>query len=146
MIETGVFRTERFDGDGRSAEESRNMQLVRRIFEHLARSQFHFLYENLAESGVVDVIGLTPEKMGEAGKNPNLIPETFTKGMRFEIERAFAEGNRVCVQWSDRAETSGGRIYQNKGLSLFEFNDEGKITHYYEYLDPDNFLEAIGAK
>jgi ketosteroid isomerase-like protein len=52
----------------------------------------------------------------------------------------------VCVQWSDQAETSRGHPYHNRGLSLFEFNDEGKITHYYEYLDPDNFLEAIGAK
>jgi len=146
MIETGLFHPERLEAKGRSEEEERNMRLVREIFEHLARSDFGFLYENLADPGVVDVIGLTPAKMGEAGKNPNLIPETFDRGMRFEVDRAFAEGTMVCVQWSDQAETSKGHQYRNRGLSLFEFNHEGKITHYFEYLDPDNFLEAIGAK
>lgn len=146
MIEPGLIHPERLEASGRSAEEERNMKLVRRIFEHLARSEFNFLYENMADPGVVDVIGLTPAKMGEPGKNPNLIPETFPNGMRFEVERAFAEGRMVCVQWSDQAETSKGHQYHNRGLSLFEFNDAGKITHYYEYLDPDNFLEAIGAK
>ena len=66
--------------------------------------------------------------------------------MRFEVKLAFAEGNRVCVQWDDEAETSTGHHYRNRGLSLFEFNEDGKITHYYEYFDPDNFLEAIGAR
>lgn len=146
MIETGLFHPERLEAAGRSAAEERNVKLVRQIFEHLGRSEFSFLYANLAEPGVVDVIGLTPAKMGEAGRNPNLIPETFDRGMRFEVERAFAEGNMVCVQWSDQAETSKGFQYQNRGLSLFEFNDAGKITHYFEYLDPDKFLEAIGAK
>lgn len=144
--EPGFIHAERLEGAGRSDAEQRNVALVRQIFEALARSEFDFLYANMAEGGVVDVIGLTPEKMGEAGKNPNLIPETFDHGMRFEVQRALAEGNRVCVQWDDEAETSKGHKYSNRGLSLFEFNDEGKITHYYEYFDPDNFLEAIGAR
>ncbi len=146
MIEPGVIHPERLDGEGRSAQEESNMALVRQVFEALSRSEFSFLYANMAEPSVVDVIGVTPEKMGEPGKNPNLVPETFNRGMRFEIKRALIEGNRVCVQWSDQAETSTGHQYQNRGLSLFQFNDEGKITHYFEYLDPDNFLEAIGAK
>jgi len=146
MIEPGLIHPERLETAGRSAAETRNVTLVRRIFEALARSEFDFLYANMAANGIVEVIGLTPEKMGEPGRNPNLIPETFTKGMRFTVHNALAEGNRVCVQWEDEAETSAGHHYRNRGLSLFVFDDEGKITHYYEYLDPDNFLEAIGAK
>ena len=146
MVETGLIHPERLEAAGRSAAETRNMALVRRIFEALARCEFEFLYANMAENGVVNVIGLTPEKMGEPGRNPNLIPDTFTKGMRFVIQNALSEGNRVCVQWEDEAETSKGALYRNQGLSLFVFNEEGRITHYYEYFDPDNFLEAIGAK
>ncbi len=146
MVETGLIYPERLEAAGRSEQEARQMDLVRRIFEALAQGNFQFLYENLTDPGIVDVVGLTPEKMGEPGKNPNLIPDTFPNGMRFEIERAFVEGDRVCVQWSDEAETSTGHHYTNRGLSLFQFNDEGKITHYYEYFDPDNFLEAIGSR
>ncbi len=146
MPEPGFIHAERLQASGRTAKEIRNVTLVRDVFEALARSDFAFLYANMAENGVVEVIGLTPEKMGDHAKNPNLVPETFDRGMRFEVQRALAEGNQVCVQWQDEAETSKGHIYRNQGMSLFVFNDEGKITHYYEYLDPDNFLEAIGAK
>ena len=146
MPEPGFIHAERLQASGRTAEEIRNVTLVRDIFEALSRSDFAFLYANMVENGVVEVIGLTPEKMGKHAKNPNLIPETFDRGMRFEVQRALVEGNQVCVQWTDEAETSKGHIYRNQGLSLFVFNTEGKITHYYEYIDPDNFLEAIGAK
>ena len=146
MAEPGFIYPERLEGSGRTEKEQRNVALVRQVFEALARSDFDFLYANMTENGVVEVIGLTPEKMGAPGKNPKLIPETFDHGMRFEVQRALVEGNRVCVQWEDQAETSKGFNYSNRGLSLFEFNDEGKITHYFEYFDPDNFLEAIGAR
>jgi len=142
----GVVHPERIESAGSTEEEKRNAALVRKIFEALGRSEFEFLYANMAENGRVEVIGLTPAKMGEPGRNPNLIPETFDKGMSFEIENVLVDNNRVCVQWNDEAETSKGFLYRNQGLSLFVFDEAGKISEYYEYLDPDNFLEAIGAK
>ena len=142
----GVVHPERIEAAGSTEEEKRNLALVRKVFEALSRSEFEFLYANMAENGRVEVIGLTPEKMGEPGKNPNLIPDTFDHGMSFEIENVLAENNRVCVQWNDEAETSKGFPYRNRGLSLFLFDQAGKIAEYYEYFDPDNFLEAIGAK
>jgi ketosteroid isomerase-like protein len=144
--EPGFIHAERLEGSGRSAEEARNVALVGQIFEAWSRSEFDVFYSHTARGAVVDVIGLTREKMGKHLDNPDLVPQTFNRGMRFEVLRAVVEGSRVCVQWNDEAETSKGFLYRNRGLSVFEFNGEGKITHYFEYLDPDNFLEAIGAK
>ena len=142
-VTTGVMDIERLDAPGRSPTEERNVAKARDVFLALSKSEFPFFYASLAPGAHVEVIGLTAEKLGPQAKNANLVPETFTKGMRFEIKQALAEGDLVCVQWEDEADTAKGKTYRNKGLSLFRFDTEGRITSYYEYFDPDPFLEVI---
>ena len=89
------------------------------------------------------VLGLTPEKLGAHGLNPNFIAELFPDGMQFDILQAVAEGNRVVVEWKDEAITKGGLRYENNGVSLFTFDDEGRIVNYREYIDPDKFYAIL---
>ena len=140
---TGLFHAERLECAGRSATEIRNAATARAVFEGLARSDFNALYSRLAPDATVEIIGLTPEKLGAHAANPNLIPETFPHGMSFTILQAVAEGDRVFVEWDDEAQTGKGRTYRNRGMSLFRFGADGRIVDYREHLDVNRFLEVL---
>jgi ketosteroid isomerase-like protein len=140
---TGLFHAERLDCAGRTATESRNVATARAVFEGLARSDFSALYSRLAPDATVEVVGLTPERLGVHATNPNLVPETFPNGMCFTVLQAVAEGDRVFVEWEDEAQTGKGRSYRNRGLSLFRFDADGRIVDYREHIDVNRFLEVL---
>lgn len=140
---TGVIDIERFDVPGRSAREQRNAAKARELFLALSRSEFSALWENLAPGGHVEVVGLTPERLGERAKNPNFIPELLPNGMCFRILETIAEGDTVVVRWEDEAMTSTGKKYENKGINVLRFDDEGRFTSCVEYIDPNKFLEVM---
>lgn len=143
MKASAVLDIERFDVPGRSEREQRNAARAREIFLAFARCDFGYLFANLAPDGQVEVVGLTPERMGRHAGNPNLIPELFTEGMCFRILATIAEGDTVCVRWEDEAPTSTGKTYRNQGVTILRFDDEGRVAHSVEYLDPNQFLEVL---
>lgn len=142
-IETGVIHPERFDAAGRTPDEDRNVALVKQAFEAFARTDFDFLYTKTIPDAEVGVAWLTPEKLGEHAENLDFVPQTFNQGMRFEIYTVVAEGDTVCVQWHDTARTSSGKIYENDGLSVFKFADDGRVRSYLEYIDLDKLVAAL---
>jgi ketosteroid isomerase-like protein len=139
----GVMNIERFEVQGRSAAEVRNAAKARELFVALARSDFSFLGANLAPNAQMEVVGLTPERLGRHAENPNLIPELFDRGMCFDIQQTIAENDTVCVRWEDEAITSGGKTYRNKGMTVLRFDEMGRIVSFVEYLDPIQFLEVL---
>ena len=140
---TGVLDIERFEVPGRSAREQRNAAKAREIFVAFSRCDFGVLFASLAPGGQVEVVGLTPERLGRHGENPNLIPELFPQGICFRILDTIAEGDVVCVRWEDEAPTSTGKTYRNKGMTVLRFDDEGRVVQSVEYLDPNQFLEVL---
>ena len=142
-VEPGIVHPERFERPGRTAEEERNMRLAREVMEAFSRTDFDFFYSKTIKNAEVLVVGLTDEKLGEHAKNPNLVPQTFNQGMRFTVKCAIAEGNTCCIQWDDVAMATSGKQYENSGMSVFKFTEDGQIASYVEYIDPDKFLEVI---
>lgn len=143
MARTGVTNVERLEASGRTAAEQRNVATVRAIMEGFSRSDFTVLAGNLAPTGSTWVIGLTPERLGEHASDPAMVPNLFCNGMLFDIKQAGAEGNRVFVEWEDEALTSKGDTYRNTGVSIFTFDENGKVTSYREYIDPANFYAVL---
>lgn len=47
-----------------------------------------------------------------------------------------ADPNRVLVQWHTHAPLVNGDLYENDLVGVFEFGDDGGITHLTEYLNP----------
>ena len=121
----------------------RNVALARDIMESFSRSDFEFLYRHTIRGPEIRVVGLTDEKLGSHKDNENLVPDTFPNGMQFTIHMVVAEGQNVCVQWDDIALASSGKTYENSGLSVFKFTEDGKVAGYIEYIDADKFLEVI---
>lgn len=141
----GVNNIERIKPNAGTPAEERNAAMVREVFLGFAHGDFDHLYENVVggRDGEVVVIGMDPARLGHHAKNPNFIPELFCNGMTFTIKVASVDGDAVMVEWEDVAETSTGKTYHNNGLSVFTFNDEGKILAYHEYFDPERFYEVL---
>jgi ketosteroid isomerase-like protein len=141
----GVNNIERIRPTAGSPTEERNAKCVREVFLGFSRADFDHLYAKLVggREGEVVVIGMDPARLGHHAKNPDFIPELFCNGMTFTIKVASVDGNVVMVEWEDTAETSTGKTYFNNGLSVFTFNDEGKILAYHEYFDPEKFYEVL---
>lgn len=142
-VVTGVIDIERIGADAKGAAEERNSALVRKIFAGFAASDFSHLYANMVDPGAVTVVGLDFRRLGKWAAEGDFVPKLFNRGMRFEILNSATGPNVVFVQWHDRAETSTGKIYENDGLSVFTFNDRGKIVAYCEYFDPEKFYEVL---
>jgi ketosteroid isomerase-like protein len=139
----GLNNAERFDAKGRTVAEQRNVATVRTIFEGLSRGDFSVLYSNLAADGSVWIVGFTPERLPKKARNPNFFPELFCNGMQFDIKQVAVDGNLIVVEWEDDCITKDGKKYENTGCSLFTFNDDGKLSSYREYIDPEKFFAIL---
>jgi uncharacterized protein len=51
-----------------------------------------------------------------------------------EITSMTAEGDRVALEWTSRARTTGGERYENHCIGVFTVRD-GRITSVREYMD-----------
>ena len=54
-----------------------------------------------------------------------------------------AEGNRVVVEWTGIEVTKDGLRYENNGVSLFTFDDDGRIVNYREHIDPEKSYAVL---
>lgn len=138
-----VKHIERIGAGAASPAEERNAALVRKIFTGFSLSEFHHLYASMTDPTAVKVIGLDFTRLGKWAADPDFVPKVFNRGMNFEILESAVDGDLVFVEWHDRAEASTGKSYENDGLSVFKFNDEGKIVSYHEYFDPEKFYAVL---
>ena len=139
----GLINAERFDAKGTTNAEKRNVSTVRAIFEGLSRGDFSVLYSQLAAGGSVWILGFTPERLPSKARDPNFFPELFCNGMQFDIKQVAVDGDLVVVEWEDDCITKDGKRYENTGCNWFTFNDDGKITSYREYIDPEKFFAIL---
>ncbi len=142
-IQPGVIHAELFDAAGRTPAEEHNVAIAREVFDAFSRTDFGFVQTKAAPGADVRVAWLTPERLSQHTQNENFVADTFSKGMRFEILAVAAEGPTVCVQWRDEAETSAGKAYENDGISIFQFDQEGRIQSYLEYIDLERLWEVL---
>ena len=140
---TGVVNIDRIGAGAANADEERNAALVRSIFTGFAAADFSHLYANMIDPGAVTVVGLDFTRLGKWAADPDFVPKLFNKGMRFEILESAVGNGVVFVQWHDRAEASTGKPYENDGLSVFKFDNQGKIVSYHEYFNPEKFYEVL---
>jgi uncharacterized protein len=62
--------------------------------------------------------------------------------VELEVTSLTAEGDRVALEWTSRARTSGGEPYENRCIGVFTLAD-GRITAVREYMDTDYALTAF---
>ncbi|KAA0239178.1 hypothetical protein EDM76_03720 [bacterium] len=143
-MKQGISGAEQFQSaTPRSQPVQRNVETARAILDGLSRGEWDILRTHLAPGGSTWVLGFTPERLAKHVRSPNFIAETFPNGVSFEIKAVVAEGNRVVVEWDDEADTSTGKHYENNGVSIFTFDEEGRLASYHEYIDPERFFAVL---
>lgn len=143
-MKKGISGLENFQGaTPRSQTELRNVETARAILEGLSRGEWDVLRAHMAPGGSTWVLGFTPERLAKHVRSPNFIAETFPNGVSFDIKAVVAEGSRVVVEWDDEAEASTGKHYENNGVSIFTFDEEGRLASYHEYIDPERFFAVL---
>ena len=72
-----------------------------------------------------------------------LAKKVYTKGpARLKVFFITAEQNRVVTEWRLSAETSGGP-YENRGATVIEFDQSGKINSVRQYLDTERVVDLL---
>lgn len=123
-------------------EERRNVQTVLDVFASASRGDFTFLKKHLAPGGDVwwvanDDVRFTK---GQSG-----FGSIFPTGVTFVFKRAAVNGRVVLVEWDDEADTVMGDRYENHGVCVFEFDEDGRVLAYREYFDPRPLFAAFDA-
>ncbi|OIJ85710.1 nuclear transport factor 2 family protein [Streptomyces monashensis] len=76
------------------------------------------------------------EFLGSMG--PVLVPGT----LEIELISTIAEGDRVVAEWTSRARTVYGGVYDNRCLGIYTVRD-GKITSVVEYADTQHVAAVL---
>lgn len=141
--EPGLSNVERLRAAGTDHVSKRNVETVIEVMEGFTRGDFTVLASRMAPTAQTFVSGFTPERLGPHLGNPNFIADTFCNGMHFEIKAAASTADVVFVEWHDEARTHRDERYENDGISVFYFGDDGAITAYHEYIDHEKFFAVL---
>jgi ketosteroid isomerase-like protein len=55
--------------------------------------------------------------------------------LKYDIRAVAGDEKRVFVEWADEASSVDGKQYQNRGVHVFEFNDQGMALNIRCYCD-----------
>lgn len=72
--------------------------------------------------------------------------------LKFEVQRMLAEGDLVAIHWSSRGHASaamaGGAVEGKpatvQGISIFRYDDEGKIAESWDMVDRAGMMQELG--
>ena len=113
-----------------TAEQNRHIAGF--IFSALNNREFSLLSDYLEENATFDFPGISLIK----GRNKifQFFKILFRKYPRltFKVERNIAEGEQVCVLWSNEGVTSKGLPYSNQGITFVQIS-AGKIRFMSDY-------------
>lgn len=72
-----------------------------------------------------------------------LVGAVFPKGMRMSVDHVIAEGGSVSVQARAEGVLSTGVTYNQSYIFILEFDDDDRVRHFREYMDPRPVVESI---
>lgn len=139
----GLSNVERLHAAATDDASARNVGTVVEVMEGFTRGDFTVLASRMAPAGQTFVSGFTPERLGPHLGNPNFVADTFCNGMHFEIKAAASTADVVFVEWHDDARTHRDERYENDGISVFHFGEDGTIVAYHEYIDHEKFFAVL---
>ena len=59
----------------------------------------------------------------------------------FNVYEYFADGEQVCVLWTNKGENLAGEAYENSGVTVMHIED-GKITFISDFFKDTSFVKA----
>ena len=72
-----------------------------------------------------------------------LVGAVFPKGMRMSVDHVIAEGKSVSVQARAEGKLSTGNTYKQSYIFILEFDEDDRVRHFREYMDPRPVIASI---
>jgi len=123
-----------------SAEQ--NKEMVKATWTAFAKGDIKTAFGNMADnvSWLVpgNIAGVSGVKRGkdEILKFMGAFASKIPEGMHSEITRAYADGDTVILELTNKAKVSNGKFYENEYCFVFEI-ENGKISRIREYTDTE---------
>jgi limonene-1,2-epoxide hydrolase len=109
---------------------------------HQDRLRQHGRQRELAGAGNTPGVSGLKRGKDEILKFMSSVGQVFPEGLQSEINRAYADGNTVILELTNRGKVSNGKQYENEYCFVFEIED-GKIRRIREYADTQKAKEIL---
>ena len=129
-----------------SAEQ--NKEMVKATWTAFGKGDIKTAFGNMADnvSWLIpgNIPGVSGVKRGkdEIVKFMSSIGATLPEGMHAEITRAYADGDAVILEVTNKAKVSNGKSYENEYCFVFEI-ENGKIRRIREYTDTQKAKDIL---
>ncbi len=116
-----------------------NKELVRKTWTAFAKGDIKTAFANMDDNVSWLVPGSGPVSGVHRGKDAILkfmsgVGQVFPEGLQSEIKRAYADGDTVILELTNKGKVSNGKFYENEYCFVFEL-EHGKIRRIREYVD-----------
>jgi len=125
-----------------------NKELVKNTWTAFAKGDIKTAFANMADnvSWLVpgNTLGVSGVKRGkdEILKFMSGIGDVFPEGMHSQITRAYADGDTVILELTNKAKVKNGKSYENEYCFVFEL-ENGKIRRIREYTDTQKAADIL---
>ncbi len=131
----------------RSAPEEPAAAAVDAYFASIRRRDYRAWEDSFTEAAVVhDPVGAAPAEGADGRKEVwNVLTAPFSR-LDIRPQRTFCGGNGAAVYWHAEATGTNGGQASFEGISVFEFDAEGKIEALMSYWDPAAVMIALAGE
>jgi len=140
--------------EGAGAPEARNKQKATEFLEVIYNQrQLDKIPDFVADDFVDQTPGAPPPPHGPAMVRRQA-EGTFAAfpDLKFEVKRMLAEGDLVAIHWFSQGKASAamaggaveGRPATVQGISIFRYDDAGKIAESWDMVDRATMLQQLG--
>ena len=124
-----------------------NKELVTNFWSAFAKGDIKTAFANMDDNVSWLVPGNTEVSGLHRGKDAILkfmsgVGAVFPEGLQSEIKRAYADGDTVILELTNRGKVSNGKFYENEYCFVFEL-ENGKIRRIREYVDTQKAKEIL---
>ncbi len=124
-----------------------NKELVRKTWTAFAKGDMKTAFAGMDDNVSWLVPGNTPASGVHRGKDAIMkfvsgIGQVFPEGLQSEIKRAYADGDTVILELTNKGKVSNGKFYENEYCFVFEL-ENGKIRRIREYVDTQKAKEIL---
>lgn len=124
-----------------------NKELVKKTWTAFAKGDIKTAFANMDDNVSWLVPGNTEVSGLHRGKDAILkfmsgVGAVFPEGLQSEVKRAYADGDTVILELTNRGKVSNGKFYENEYCFVFEL-ENGKIRRIREYVDTQKAKEIL---
>lgn len=121
-------------------------QSLERYYRAIAGRDLEAWLATLSEDVTLHEPAGTPAAEGHGGAREawKALTAPFTQ-LEFEVRERYFSGSGAAVSWSCRAVGVNGGEASASGISVFEFDEDGRIQTVVAYWDPAALLIALAA-